>query len=61
MDLIPSRQKTHFSSFEVAAKKVGQELLKENIEGNGLDSSTGKDVLSILGEMPPLVASTWAH
>ncbi|KAK0222859.1 cytochrome P450 [Armillaria nabsnona] len=48
MDLIPSRQKTHFSSFEVAAKKVGQELLKENVEGNGLDSSTGKDVLSIL-------------
>ncbi|PBK67824.1 cytochrome P450 [Armillaria solidipes] len=49
MDLIPSRQKTHFSSFKVAAKKAGQELLKENVEGNGLDSSTGKDVLSILG------------
>ncbi|KAK0214101.1 cytochrome P450 [Armillaria fumosa] len=48
MDLIPSRQKTHFSSFEVAAKKVGRELLKENSEGSGLYSSTGKDVLSIL-------------
>ncbi|KAK0204383.1 cytochrome P450 [Desarmillaria ectypa] len=48
MDFIPSRQKTHFSSFNVATKKVGQKLLKENIEGNDLDSSTGKDVLSIL-------------
>ncbi|KAK0204382.1 cytochrome P450 [Desarmillaria ectypa] len=48
MDLIPSRRRKHFSSFNVAAKKVGQKLLKENIEGNDLDSSTGKDVLSIL-------------
>ncbi|KAG7444714.1 cytochrome P450 [Guyanagaster necrorhizus] len=48
MDLIPSRQKTHFSSFNVAAKKVGRELFKENVEGKDFDSSSGKDVLSIL-------------
>ncbi|KAG7444713.1 cytochrome P450 [Guyanagaster necrorhizus] len=48
LDLIPSRRKKHFSNFKVAAQNAGREVLKENVEGNDLDSSTGKDVLSIL-------------
>ncbi|KAG7443769.1 cytochrome P450 [Guyanagaster necrorhizus] len=48
MDLILSQKKTHVSSFNVAAKTLGREFFKENVEGKDFDSSSGKDVLSIL-------------
>ncbi|KAK0470301.1 cytochrome P450 [Desarmillaria tabescens] len=48
LNLIPSRRRKHFSSFNVAAQNVGRELLQEKVNENDFDSSTGKDVLSIL-------------
>ncbi len=49
LDLIPSRLKQRYTDFNVLMKEIGRQVLKQNLEG-GVASSTGKDILSILGE-----------